>query len=47
MIDGTPARFEILISMMRDSRPRVPYSSRCSAAPTPSGTAMSVVMPIT
>ena len=46
-IEGTPARFAMLISMMRERRVRPAYSSRYTAAPTPTGTASAAVSAIT
>src|SRR4030042_3705794 len=37
MIEGTPARLEILISSNLESHPFLPYSSRYTPAPTPTG----------
>ena len=46
MIDGTPAKFAILISKKFANNPFLLYSSRYSAAAMPMGKAITVVSPI-
>ena len=46
MIDGTPARFETFTWIIRENQLRLAYSSRYTAAPTPSGNATAAVIAI-